>query len=183
MMLEGESSKGRFYIGATSKKQLLVCAVNRTVDMECNQVDSTSYSLLISQTPTAAGDCFCYIKNNDIRDMVLSSVKLYAASDETVSFKLNDTGTPVGGSAATPISRKAGSGTLADVDCETGNDITGLSGGDIVDSLFIKGAESSKRYAWLSGIIVPKNHILTMWVTTGAVAIKATLSTHFCACE
>ena len=183
MMLEGESSFGRFYIGATRKKQLLVCAVNRTIDMECNQVDGASYSLLISQTPTGAGDCFCYIKNNDSKDMVLSSMKLYVASNETITIKLNDTGTSSGGSAATPANRRAGCGNPADIDCETGNDITGLSGGDEVEGLFVKGAESSKRFAWLSGIIVPKNNTLTLYVTTGAIAIKATLSMHFCECN
>jgi hypothetical protein len=182
-MLEGESKKGRFFIGATSKKQLLVCAVNRTVDMECNQVDGTSYSLLISQTPIGAGDCFCYIKNNDEKDMVISSTKLHVASDETIIVKLNDTGIPSGGSVATPANRRAGCGTPADIDCEMGNDIIGLSGGDEVDALFIKGAESSKRFPWLSGIIVPKNHTLTLWAATGAIFIRATLSIHFCACE
>lgn len=183
MMLEGESSQGRFYIGATSKKQLLTCAVNRTIDLECNQVDGTSYSVLLSQTPTGAGDCFCYIKNNNIKDMVLSSIKLYAASNETLTIKINDTGIPIGGSDCTPVNRKAGCGNVADVTCKVGNDITGLSGGDDIEVLFVKGVETSIRLAWLSGIIVPKNHTMTLWATTGAIAIRATLSIHFCTCE
>ena len=183
MMLEGESSEGRYFIGATSKKQLLVCCVNRTIDLECNQVDGTSYSLIISQTPTGAGDCFCYLKNNNEKDMVLSSVKLYAATDEIFTVKLNDTGTPSGGAAATPVNRKAGCGNVADVECETGNDITGLSGGDEVEALFVDGGTSSRRYLWLSGLIVPKNHVLTLYVVNGVIAVRATLSLHFCTCK
>ena len=183
MMLEGESSVGRFYIGASSKKQLRVCAVVRTVDLECNQIDNESYSILISKTPTGAGDCFCYLKNNADKDIVISSIKIYAASDETITIKIGDTGTPVGGTDNIPVNRRAGSGNVADVDCETGVDITGLSGGNEVESVFVKGGESSVRYGWVSGIIIPKNHTFTIYTTTGAIAILSTISMHFCGCE
>jgi len=181
MIITGGTGNG-FAVGVTEENQLEVCAVTRTIDLYCNQADGSTYSLLISKTPTGAGDCFCYIKNNDERDMILSSIKFYTATNEIFTIKLGDTGTPSGGSAATPINRKAGCGNVADLTCETGVDITGLSGGDEVETVFVKGAETSKRIPWLSGIIVPKNHTLTMYVTTGAIAIRATLSLHFCEC-
>lgn len=178
-----EDGKGRGYKAAvTAENKMDVCAVVRTVDLYCNQVKGISYSLLISQTPTGAGDCFCYLKNNDDKDMVISSMKLHAATDETITLKLNDTGTPSGGVAATPINRKAGCGNVADVACEAGNDITGLSGGDAVETIFVKGGESSKRYEWLSCFVIPKNHTVTMYVTTGAIAVAVTVSMHFCEC-
>lgn len=182
MMLEGESRLGRFFASVTSKKQLLTCAVTRSVDLYCNQEDGESYSLVVSQTPTGAGDCFCYIKNNADKDMIISSAKFYAATAEIISFRLNDTGTPSGGSAATPINRKSGCGNAADVLCETGNDITGLSGGDEVESISVKAAGASDRIPWDSGLIIPKNHTLTIYATTGAIAVRLTLSMHFCEC-
>lgn len=178
-----EDGKGRgFKAAVTPENKLDICAVVRTIDLFCNQAKGTSYSLLVSQTPTGAGDCFCYVKNNDSKDMVLSSIKVHAASDETITIKVGDTGMPVDGSAATPINRKAGCGNVADMDCEVGNDITGLSGGDDVEVLFVKGAETSRRIEWLSSIIIPKNHALTLWATTGAIALTVTLSMHFCEC-
>lgn len=182
MIITGGTGNG-FAVGVTSENKLEVCAVTRTIDLYCNQLTGVSYSLLLSQTPTGAGDCFCYIKNDDIRDIVISSVKLYAASTETFTIKMGDTGTSAGGSAVTPINRKAGCGNVADIVCEAGNDITGLSGGDEIEAVVIKGAESSKRFEWLSGLIVPKNHTMTMYVTTGAIAVRATLSMHFCGCD
>jgi hypothetical protein len=177
------SGTGReFAVGVTSENQLEVCAVTRTIDLYCNQINGISYSLLLAQTPTGAGDCFSYLKNNDANDMIISSIKLRAASDETFFMKLNDTGTPVGGSAAASINRKAGCGNVADVTCEVGNDITGLSGGDTIESIFVKGGEASRRFEWYSCIIVPKNHVVTLYVTTGAIAVTATVSMHFCEC-
>jgi hypothetical protein len=178
-----EDGKGRGYKAAvTPENKMDVCAVVRTIDLFCNQAKGISYSLLISQTPTGAGDCFCYIKNNDEKDVVVSSIKLYAATDEVFTVKLNDTGTSSGGSAASPVNRKAGCGNVADITCETGNDITGLSGGDAVETIFVNGDESSNRYEWLSCLIIPKNHTMTLYVTNGAIAIRATLSMHFCEC-
>jgi len=181
MIITGGTGNG-FAVGVTNENQLEVCAVTRTIDLFCNQADGSTYSLLISKTPTGAGDCFCYMKNNDERDMVLSSIKLYVATSETISIKLGDSGTPSGGSDATPVNRKAGCGNVADITCETGVDITGLSGGSEVENFFIKGAETSRRIEWLSGIIVPKNHTMTLYVGTGAIAVKLTLSIHFCTC-
>ena len=181
MIITGGTGNG-YAVGVTSEFQLEVCAVTRTIDLYCNQLTGVSYSLLISQTPTGAGDCFCYMKNNDVRDMIVSSVKFYAASDEIFMLKMSDTGTSAGGSTATPINRKAGCGNVADITCEVGNDITGLSGGDEIETIVIKGAGSSERFEWLSGLIVPKNHTLTLYVVTGAIAVRATLSMHFCAC-
>lgn len=179
-----EDGKGRGYkASVTPENKLDICAVTRTIDLYCSQVNGESYSLVISQTPTGAGDCFCYIKNNDDKDMVISSIKLYAATSEIFEIKLGDTGTPAGGATATPVNRKAGCGNVAEVTAEDGNDITGLSGGDVVEAIAVKGGETAMRYEWLSGLIVPKNHTLTLYAVTGAIAVRVTLSMHFCLCE
>lgn len=169
--------------GVTSDHKLEICAVTQTMDLYCNQGKGTSFSLLVSQTPVGAGDCFCYVKNNDDNDMVVSSIKLYAASDEVFEVKLGDTGSPVDGSEATPGNRNAGSSNPAEVTAEVGNDITGLSGGNAVDAIPIKGGDSARRYVWLSGLIIPKHHTLTLYVENGGIAVRVTVSAHFCLCE
>jgi hypothetical protein len=109
-------------------------------------------------------------------------LKLYAAATETVQVKIRDTGT-VGGTHAVlvPVNRNAGSGKVADVTCESGVDITGLSGGDVVDEL-VAGADMY-RWKWQSGLIIPKNRTVSLYAVTGAIAIKATLGFCFlCPC-
>ena len=157
-------------------------AICQTITEHSNQHEEESYSAVMSVTPTGAGDCFFYITNNNDIDAVVTSLKLYAASAETIQVKIRDTGT-VGGThaALTPVNRNAGSGKIADVTCESGVDITGLSGGDIVDEL-MAGA-TMYRWQWQSGLIIPKNRTVSLYAATGAIAIKATLGFCFlCSC-
>ena len=156
-------------------------AMARTVSQEiveyANRQDEQSFSAVISETPTGAGDCFFYIKNDNDLIMEVTSLKLYSASAEIVQVKLGDAGT-VGGThaALTPVNRNAGSGKSAEATCESGVDITGLSGGSVVDEL-TSGA-TMYRWEWRSGLILSKNRILSLYAVTGAVAIRATLG--FC---
>lgn len=179
-----DDGKGRGYkVSVTSENKMDVCSVTRTIDLYCNQMNGVSYSLVISQTPTTSGSCFCYVKNNASQDMVISSIKVYAASDEVFEVKLSDTGTPIGGTDATPVNRKAGCGNIAEVVCKVGNDVTGLSGGSVVEAIPVKGGQTATRYEWLSGLVIPKNHALTIYTITGSALVRITLSMHFCLCE
>jgi len=144
-----------------------------------NWTKKTFYSAVIEKTPTGAGDCFFYIKNDDDRDLIVTSLKLQSASAENVQVKLGDSGT-VGGTHAAllPVSRHAGSGQAAEATCESGVDITGLSGGSVVDLLC--SSTLMVRWFWESRLVVPKNRIFSLYAVTGAVAIKASLSFYFC---
>jgi hypothetical protein len=157
-------------------------AICESITAHSNHHEEQSYSAIISVTPTGAGDCFFYITNDDDLDAVVTSLKIQSASAETIQVKIRDTGT-VGGTHATliPVNRNAGSGKIADVTCESGVDITGLSGGDVVDQI-VTGATMYK-WEWKSGLIVPKNRTVSLYAVTGAIAIKATLGFCFlCAC-
>ena len=160
----------------------LAKAICQTISEHANQEEKQAYSAIISKTPTGAGDCFFYITNDNDNDLVVSSLKLRSASAENVQVKLGDTGT-VGGTHATltPTSRNAGSGQEAEVTCESGVDITGLSGGSVVDELVV--GTTMWRWQWNSGLILPKNRTLSLYAVTGAIAINATLGFHFlCDC-
>jgi hypothetical protein len=175
-----ESGSGTNYsAGVDSENRLKVQATMQTFEHETNHHNGQSYSYGVATTPTGAGDCFLYIKNNGDVDMVVSEFMLRAASDETVSFKLGDTGTPIGGSEGTPINRNAGSGNEADVTALYGADITGLSGGNAVMAMFLKGGETSVRIAPLSGFIIPKNKVITGYVASGAIAVMIGMGISF----
>ena len=111
--------------------------------------------------------------------MVISEFMLRAASDETVSFKIGDTGTPIGGTTATPVNRNAGSGNIADVTALYGVDITGLSGGNPCMAMFLKGGETSVRIAPLSGFVIPKNKVFTGYASTGGIAVMIGMGISF----
>lgn len=155
-----------------------VSSIVRPLQHHANVAHGNAYSAVISVTPTGAGDCFFYLKNNDDYNLVIRSIGLYGASAESIQVKLGDTGT-VGGTHAdlTPISRNAGSGKVADATCESGVDITGLSGGSIVDLIHFTNVYQKVR--WDSSLIVPKNSMISLYAVTGAVAINVTLSSLF----
>lgn len=179
-----DDGKGRgFKAAVTSENKFEVCAVTNTIDLYCNQKNGVSYSVIVSETPTTSGSCFCYIKNEDAKDLIVSSVKVFCVVDEVCVVKLCDIGIPAGGFDCSFVNRKAGCGNVANVTCKLGSNITGLSGGNIVEALAIKGGESSKRYEWYSGLIIPKNHTMTFYAETGAAAIRLTVSLHFCECD
>lgn len=139
-----------------------------------NCVRGDSYSAIISVTPTGAGDCFFYMINDGSYDLIITSLKIYSASAETVQLKLGDSGT-IGGThaALVPASRKAGSGKTADVTCESGVDITGLSGGAVVDQLYATAVQ--QRHFWNSQLILPRNSMVSLYAVTGGIAVGGNL--------
>lgn len=150
----------------------------------CHQHGQT-YSFLFSVTPTGANDCFLYMKNTDDDDIVVTSLKCKATTtDEEITVKLGDTGTPAGTSTATPANRNGLYGANASGTFYTGNDITGLSGGTSIDYITIDADVGTEKFSWGSAIIVPKNQVFTLYATTGGIALKGSLSFyyHTCAC-
>lgn len=144
-----------------------------------NEIEEQVYSVVVSQTPTGTGDCFCYIKNNSSLYLTLRSITLAVASDETIQVKIRDIGTPVGGTTYNPVNRNSGSTNTASGIFQIGNDITGLYGGNIVDQFFLKGGNSSKKYFWQSHIIVRPNDTLTFYAVTGAIVIKMSFTIYY----
>lgn len=156
-----------------------VSAVSHNLQFRANLFMQNSYNAVISVTPTGAGDCFFYLKNDDSSDLIINTIKLYSASSEQVQFKFGDSGT-IGGThaALTPVSKNAGSGKVADVTCESGVDMTGLSGGSIIEHIYT--STTMQRWFWDSTLILPKNRILTLYAVTGAVALQASIGFFFC---
>jgi len=150
-----------------------------TVDKQhfFNHDKAEVYSVIVAKTPTGAGDCFLYIKNNSEVDLNISSIRGRSASAESIQVKIKDSGTPVGGSANSPVNRNAGSANTADLTVLDGVDITGLSGGSLLDLLYL--GTTQYKYEWRSDIIIPKNQTLSLYAVTGAVAIDITLTAYF----
>lgn len=87
----------------------------------------------------------------------------------------------LGGIDNVPINKTSGAANTADCICQVGNNITGLSGGSVVDRLVTVGPIcGSQLYRWNAGLIIPKNTTLTMNVMDGTGArIFGTLGFYF----
>ncbi len=179
MFIENGGADGGYKLKINSEGQAEVRCITSELEFHANYHEQQAYSAQFIYTPTGAGNCFGYIKNNSNDDMIISALMMYAASDESFSIKLGDTGATSGGTTVTPVNRNAGSGNLADVTCEGGVDITGLSGGSVVAGRFIKGGETSAKVEIKSGLVVPKNKIISFYVQSGAIAIRLGVEMYF----
>ena len=181
MALQIDDGKGRGYRAAVTNENLLQTnSVTISLDLHSNLVHQESYSILYAKTPTGAGDCFLYVKNNDDSDLTISTIKFRSASAESVQVKFNDVVTTlVGTTVNTPVNRNARSGHLANITCYDGNDITGLSGGTVVDQLFVGTGNQTTFFSWDSCLILPKSSVLTLYAVTGGVALNMTVSCYF----
>lgn len=98
-----------------SENRLYTRATTEGMIGHVNHEEGKSYTLIVAKTPTGAGDCFCYIKNTSDEDLCINSLKLYAATSETIQIKVNDKGTAAGGTAIVPVNRNTNFSTRKSV--------------------------------------------------------------------
>ena len=173
--IEDGTGKG-YQVLVDSSNRLHVYSISESLEHHTNIIHGEAYNLLFAQTPTAAGDCFLYMKNENDLDIIFEGITLNVPTDETVQIKLGDAGTPVGGAAVEPTNLNAGSNNNAQGDFQAGNDITGLSGGTVAAQYFLNAGGSSAHFNFEQDIILPKNRILTLYVVTGAILVTGYLA-------
>lgn len=138
-----------------------------------------TYSLVVNQTPSGANKCFAYIKNTSaIRMLILDAINLSAAGAETVQIKFGDVGTAVG-TTGTAVNRNTSSAYTPDATIVVGNDITGVSGGSLIDQYVTVANQTSMKYHWDSGLILGTSGVVSFYAVAGSIAIKMTLSLYF----
>lgn len=178
MIIEDGHGSG-MKVQVTESGQLVAKCTSIHFLQHINETDQEVYTAIIEKTPTGAGDCFFYMKNNSSSDIYISSMTAAAATDETIQLFVNDSGTPAGTTVNTLVNRNAGSGKTADCIAYDGVDITGLSGGTMVEQFKVDGGIGSQKWRYNSCIIIPKNYIFTLYAVTGAIALTVSLGIAF----
>lgn len=182
MVIIEDGTGGGYAVKVCDENRFLVEAVVTTLEHHSNQDHKEAYHVLFEQTPTAVGDCFFYLKNLSDEDLIIEGLWLRVASNEQIQVKLGDTGTPSGGTTATPVNNNAGSTNEADGTFQKGNDITGLSGGSVVEKYWLAAGNESKHFNFEQDIILAKNNVLTLWAVAGAIEIDGTIVFHYHSC-
>ena len=172
-----EDGKGRGpSAGVSDENMLLTLSVSASVEHHINHTDGKAFNLLFNATPATAGDaCFLYVKNSDDIDMIIEGFACKLAASEYIDVKLNDVGTPVGGTGVTPANLNSGSGINASGTFQNGNSITGLSGGATVERYYNLSSVASLYRNFEQDITLRKNGVFTMYAQTGGVALAGTL--------
>jgi len=177
--LENGVGDGGYQVRVTKDNMLTTLATVIKMKHYVNHIHALAFNLVFSQTASSVNDCILYIKNGNILDMIVHNVAVDVPTDEIIEIKLNDIGTPVGGSIVTPSNLNAGSNNVAEGVYQGGNDITGLSGGVSTKKIKFKGGESTKSYSFDHDIIIPKNRILTLYCVNGSILVNGMLSFYF----
>ena len=145
-----------------------------------NHEHQEAYSIIVEKTPTAAGDCFFYIKNNSESDMIGVDITLAVdINPEVIELWGGVQGTPTGTTVNTPINLNLASGKKADVTCYDGVDITGLVGGGKAFEFRMEPDKSSVVYKTDTYVIMPKNATFALFAKNGGINIHCMMTIVF----
>jgi len=169
-----------FLAQVTSDNKLSVTAITETENKFVNESTKESYLLYSDITPTGAGDWFMYVENTSDKNMFLNWYRIWSgASAEAIDIYRNVTGTPGGTTTVTPLNMNFGSNNTATGNFYEGVDITGLSGGVLLDRLRLSGDSKDVVDNYPGDIIMPRGANIVLKALTGAIALEVTLSFYY----
>jgi len=98
-----------------------------------------AYSAVIEADPNGTDQDFIYLLNSSsTMDLCIYKIRMSTpTADIDVDIKLGVTGTTTSGTAVTPTNMNAGSSNAADVTMEYRDEDLALTGGTVVDTLYI----------------------------------------------
>jgi hypothetical protein len=174
MIIEDGAGTGQTV--SVKNNKLQVSAVVSSQEHYANHNQGEGFNLVFSATPTGAGDCFLYIKNEN-PDLALSieGFWLKDASNEYIEIKLNDIGTPIGGTDIVPVNVNTASARNALGTFQNGADITGLSGGDTIHKIYHASSNESIYRNFNMDVVLGAGGVLTMYAGTGTTAIEGVI--------
>ena len=106
---------GRGYLaGVNSENRLITESITYSGEHHANHDEGQAFNMVFDTTPTAAGDCFLYMKNSNPIDIVIEGLWLRVASAEQITMEFGNTGTPGGTtSSIIPTNLNAGANNVA----------------------------------------------------------------------
>ena len=165
--------------GVDEDNRLKVNAVTQTTEHFANHIKGEAYNVLFSATPSGAGVCFFYMKNESENDLVIEGVNVFMQSDQYIDVYLNDTGIPANGNEIIPVNLNSGSGNNALGVFEDGATITGLVQGSKIFRLYHASSAESNYINFNQDVVLKKNGILTLYIETGLSLIEGHLAINF----
>lgn len=171
-----EDGGGRGYSASISNENKLhVDAMTHTTFEHQNQAGNV-FSVLFSKTPAGANNCFFYFKNTSSNDVWIKNIKLHVPSTgERVQVIVNNVGIPANGTVITPVNKNTGSGNKAQAVIEEGTNITGLSGGSVVQDFTVAAAGDTRVFE-LDTLIIAPGTTFCLYAVAGSIAIRGGIS-------
>lgn len=178
MKIEGGTGNG-YSVKVDSNNRLWVSAVTKSAEHISNHDFGRAFSINFIATPTGPGDCFLYIKNSAEIDLVIEDIWIYLPASEYFEVRLNNEGTPVGGTDISPVLLNTKSGYSVQGTFQSGNDITGLTTGDVAYRFQSIASSGTLHYNFEQDIILAKNGVCSIWVETGTTALNGFMNLNY----
>jgi len=165
--------KGRGNVAhVTDQGRIRVSSVSRSKEHNANLEKGNAYNILVSVTPTGAGDCFLYMKNTSTKNLIIEGFAAWVAASERLDGYLGQSGTPVGGAAAPTPNLNAGSANTPVGEFLVGADITGMSGGRLIQRARVPANTATNNVNFDADIVLPPQTTFTAYALNGAIAIE-----------
>ena len=191
MLIEGGTGNG-YKAKVNSDNQLLTRTVNESIEHYHNHDKQRGFAVTFNQSPTAANDCFFWIKNTDTeRDLVIEGLMLglinASAVDPQVYIKIGDTGTAASATDVTPVALNTDSPFSATCTCQKGADLdnagAGIAGGtEFARFMFADSAGqnvNSTFYNFPMDVCLGPNGAISLWATDAGATYYVNLPIWF----
>jgi len=170
------------YAKVDSYQRLFVNSISQSTDHWANTLGN-AYSIVIQQTPSAANDCFFYMKNLSAQTIIIEGFGVRVPTNERILTYLADTGTPSGGTDITPRSLNTRSTTDAIGTFQVGNDITGLIRGRLNYRTWVAASDQTQHFNYNQDIIIPTGGVFSIVAEVGGIQIDMNLDLFYTTIE
>ncbi len=188
MLIEDGTGSGRT-AAVNIDNKLEVAAVVATAEHFANHASGLAFNACVEATPIAtdpsSGDtrtCIFYMKNGSEVDITIEGIdiRLGGTGEEDVIEVVgrDNEGEPIGGTTVIPANLNLGSGNTAEGVFLKGSNITGISGGEILQKIWVT-SNGTKSYNFNQDIILPKNRVLTVYSRNSVAELDVTVSFNY----
>jgi hypothetical protein len=171
--LEDGTGKG-FLAKVDDENRVLTFSVVEPEDKHINIFDGGVWSYNQSTTAAGVGDYVYYLKNTGSSTITVTDLRVFVSAATVVYFD-KVTGTAVGGTDLTPVSRNLGSSKTPEATSQEGTDITGLASGGV---LYFQACDTANKHYHLkmsANIVIPQGQAVALR-TSAAVTVDSLIS-------
>ena len=144
----------------------------------CNNLTfGSAFQLQSTVTPSPSAD-FLYIKNESDYSLILENIFISCDSREDIWIYRNPSGTPTDTTNITPVNTNFGSSKQANGTFVYGEDIGGLSGGTLFNTLPCY-ADTNNAFKFRNWIIMPKNSTISFNARNGNIELDISIPFFF----
>jgi len=145
-------------VDVDDQNRIRAFATSQPQDKDLN-TKSKSWTLRFTNTPTGAGDNFFYLKNDGLKNIFVTDIRISSSVVTQILYN-HVSGTAIGGTAITPLSRNLGAAASPTATIEQGVDITGLTDIGVIFFEECSVANTLFHLKTTSNIIIPQGQAI-----------------------